>query len=82
VAVDVVDLLEVIEVEERDGEGSSVSLGSRHLAPDRLVDGPVVREARQRVACRTGDQLAPGLGVRDGQAHEVGESLQAALLLV
>ena len=82
VAVDVVDLLEVVEVEQRDGEGSLVPVGPRHLAPDRLVHGPVVREARQRVAGGTGHEPAAGVGVRDRQAHEVGEPLEAVLLLI
>ena len=57
-------------------------VGPRHLAPDRLVHGPVVREARQRVAGGPGHEPAAGVGVRDRQAHEVGEPLEAVLLVL
>ena len=50
VAADVVDPLEVVEVDHREGERRAVSPGDEPLALELLLERPMVAEAGQRVA--------------------------------
>ena len=58
-----VDRLEVVDVEDEQGEAAAVAMRARALAQERLVEEPPVAKAGQRVECpRAG--APPGSGTR------------------
>ncbi len=79
VAVDVVDVLEVVEVEDGQGELPAVAHGAGGLGQQALLEHPPVHQPRQGVGRGPHRQLGACLGVADRERHEVGESAQAGL---
>ena len=59
-AVGVVDLLELVEVEEHEGQRAVVPRGARPLALDLFLEGAVVAEAGEPVEQRLGARLVIG----------------------
>ena len=82
VAVDVVHLLEVVEVEHHEGDGVVRGRRTQELLAEAVVERPVVVEAGQRV--RLGLVLEPraDVGVVDRERGGVAEALGEQELLV
>ena len=78
-AVGVVDGLEVVEVEDDEGQEVPVAPGALDLAVEALREGAPVRQAGERVGLGQPRQLGARLGVGDGDRRELGERGQAAL---
>ena len=81
VAVDVVDALEVVDVEQDEADRGVVARGARQLGGEALVEVAAVEEAGQLVgAGLDGEQLAPARVVV-GEGRERGEALDQLRLL-
>ena len=79
VAVRVVQLLEPVEVHDRDGERRALAIRARDLAGQPLLERAAVGEARQRVGRRAPLERRAARRARDGQADAVREAVQDAL---
>ena len=62
-----VDPLEAVDVDEDERERAFVALCAAGLGAQLLVEGAVVGEVRERVACRERGQLGARVGERDGR---------------
>ena len=74
VAEAVVDALEVVEVEHGQRERTLVAAGALDLEQQPLVEDAVVGEPGQRVLRGARRELRARIGVRDGEADQVGEA--------
>ena len=65
VAVEIVDLLEVVDVDQQRSEGLAAAPGARQLVPEPLADGAAVEQAGQRIrgggVAQLGDQAVDSL---------------------
>ncbi len=82
VAVDVVHLLEVVEVEHHDRDRLVCGGGSEELLAEAVMERAVVVEARQRVGLRLVLETRADVGVVDGERRRVAEALREEELLV
>ena len=75
----VVELAEVVDVDEGDGQRTVVALGASDLLGQALAEGAVVGQAGEPVDGRLGVEARAILGVGDGRGDEVGVVGQALL---
>ena len=70
----VVDLLELVQVHEEQGDPLALGVGRRHLGPDHVVELAAVREPGERVVEGLAPQGLGGLrdlgGVLEGDGHQ------------
>ena len=81
VADPVVHPLEVVEIEDDQGEIAAVALCTQHLSPERLVEVALVVQARQRVCLGELPGLAIAPRVLDRRHGALGELLRSLDLL-
>src|SRR5262245_30754894 len=77
----VVDQLEVVEVEDDEGEISAVALRSQHLAPKRLVEVALIEEAREGIGLGELTGFPVASRVLDRRNRARGETLGAVDLV-
>ena len=68
-----VDLLEVVDVDQDEGERTLMALGTPRLRPQLLVESAVVRQVRQLIAGGERAELGTGVGKADGRLGGEGE---------
>jgi hypothetical protein len=81
-AVHVVHLLEVVQVEHQDGDRVVSGRGRHERLAQPVVEGPVVVEARQRVGLGLVLEARPDVRVVDRERGSVAEALREEELLV
>ena len=82
VPVGVVEPLEVVEVEDREADRTSVAPRPRHLDRQTLLERAVVRKAGQGVGQRLVGESLTGLVGGDGDGHDLGDPAELALGVV
>jgi hypothetical protein len=76
VAVPVVHLLEVVDVEQGQAQGAVVASGAPNLLVEPVMEGTVVEEAGERIGPRQPCEVLAGVRARHGEADQVGDVLE------